>query len=73
MNGEDILLLVTMIVVAALIAFVPALQRFRVRTLRAVHWNSLADWHQKHFDVLVSVARTLMVIVIIVCFILLLQ
>lgn len=41
----------------AMVPFVPAIMRLRIRILRFFHWRWLADLHQNHFDGFVLSAR----------------
>lgn len=49
------------IVIAAilivLISIVPGIVRLRIKIFRKLKWNCLANFHEKHFDQLVIIAR----------------
>lgn len=47
-------------ILLGLIPLVPQLLRLRIRALRFIHWQRLADWHQRNFATLVVVLRIVM-------------
>lgn len=61
---SDVLItLIVAAIVLILIPLTPHLMHLRIRMLRALHWDSMAGWHERHFRGLVLGARIAMVIV----------
>jgi len=50
-------------IVLGLIPLVPQLVRLRIRALRFIHWQRLANWHERNFDVLVVAVRIIMAVI----------
>jgi len=59
-----VFLFVIAVLLIVLIPIAPKMLKVRIAVFRKLKWNSLADFHEKHFDQLVIVARTIMVLVI---------
>ena len=45
-----------------LIPFAPGMMRLRIKLLRWLRWNCLADFHQRHFKGIVLAARIIMLV-----------
>ncbi len=55
------------LVILALVSVVPYMLDLRIRVLRFLRWNSLADWHERHVaGLIVGVRITLAIIGLIV-------
>lgn len=62
-------LLITVIMII-LIPVSPRMIRFRIKVLRILKWNSLADFHERHFAQIVTIARTVIVLIVILLMVL---
>ena len=60
--------LIAGVILLAVVPLVPKFVRLRIRALRFVHWYCLADWHERHFKVLVPVVRIIMAVIAAVLF-----
>ncbi|MDX9858746.1 MAG: hypothetical protein RBT76_13225 [candidate division Zixibacteria bacterium] len=62
------------LLILALVPVVPNILNLRIRVLRFLRWNSLADWHERHVaGLIVGVRITLAIVGLIVLTIGLLQ
>ena len=62
---ELLLFLFIAVIMIILFPFVPRMIRFRIKVLRILKWNSLADFIEKHFAQSVIIVRTLIVLIVI--------
>ena len=44
--------------------------RLRIKVLRILKWNRLADFHERHFAQIVTIARTVIVLIVILLMVL---
>jgi hypothetical protein len=65
MMEELLLFLLISVIMIILIPVFPRMIRFRIKVLRILKWNSLADFHERHFSQIVIIARTVIVLIII--------
>jgi hypothetical protein len=65
MMEELLLFLLIAVTMIILIPVFPQMIRFRIKVLRILKWNSLADFHERHFAQIVTIARTVIVLIII--------
>ena len=65
MMEELLLFLLIAVIMIILIPVFPQMIRFRIKILRILRWNSLADFHERHFAQIVSIARTVIVLIVI--------
>lgn len=54
---EHVLFFIAAAVLLALIPLVPSMMRLRIAVLRWLHWNWLAQLHERHFDGFTLAAR----------------
>jgi len=57
-----LLIAVTMII---LIPLVPRMMQIRIKVFRMLKWRAIADFHGRHFGQIVTIVRTIIVIIII--------
>ena len=62
---ELLLFLLIAGIMIILIPVFPRMIRFRIKILRILKWNSLADFHERHFAQIVTIARTVIVLIVI--------
>jgi hypothetical protein len=62
---ERLFFLLIAVVMIILIPLVPRIIQFRIKLLRMLKWNCLADFHGKNFVQLVMIARIVMALIII--------
>jgi len=62
---ERLFFLLIVVVIIILILLVPRIIQFRIKVLRMLKWNCLADFHGKYFDQLVIIVRIIMALIII--------
>jgi len=65
MMEELLLFLLIAVIMIILIPVFPRMIRFRIKILRILKWNSLADFHERYFAQIVTIARTVMVLIVI--------
>ena len=61
--AQDVALISFAILLFVLIPLVPKLVIIRIRFLRWVKWNKIADWHERNSVRLVPVIRSVMFVV----------
>ncbi len=61
--AQDIALISFAILIFLLIPIVPKLVGIRIRFLRWLKWNKLADWHERNIPILTPVIRSVMFVV----------
>ncbi len=52
------------ILLTVFIPIVPKMLKVRIAVFQKLKWNSLANFHEKYFDQLVIIARTVMAVII---------
>ena len=67
---EFLLFLLITAIMIILIPVSPRMIRFRIKVLRILKWNSLADFHERHFAQIVTIARTVIVLIVILLMVL---
>lgn len=67
---EKVFFISAAFIMAVLIIIVPQMMSLRIRVLRWIHWNRLADWHQRNFKKLVVVVRIMIAAIIAILIIL---
>jgi len=67
---ELLLFLLITVIMIILIPVSPRMIRFRIKVLRILKWNSLADFHERHFAQIVTIARTVIVLIVILLMVL---
>ena len=67
---ELLLFLLITAIMIILIPVSPRMIRFRIKVLRILKWNSLADFHERHFAQIVTIARTVIVLIVILLMVL---
>ena len=70
MMEELLLFLLIAAIIIILIPVFPRMIRLRIKVLRILKWNSLADFHERHFAQIVTIARTVIVLIVILLMIL---
>ena len=70
MMEELLLFLLITVIMIILIPVSPRMIRFRIKVLRILKWNSLADFHERHFAQIVTIARTVIVLIVILLMVL---
>jgi hypothetical protein len=65
MMEELLLFLLIAVIMIILIPVFPQMIRFRIKVLRILKWNSLADFHERNFAQIVIIARIVIVLIII--------
>jgi hypothetical protein len=68
--NEEIYYLILAALMLALIPIVPQMIRLRIAVLRVLHWNWLADVHEKDFGGWVAVVRIIMAAIALVMIVL---
>lgn len=54
------------VIIVVLIPIAPKIIRLRIAVFRKLRWNGLANFHEKYFDLLVTVVRVVMSLIIVV-------
>ena len=67
---ELLLFLLIAVIMIILIPVFPRMIKFRIKVLRILKWNSLADFHERHFAQIVIIARTVIVLIVILLMVL---
>ena len=67
---ELLLFLLIAVIMIILIPVFPRMIRFRIKVLRILKWNSLADFHERNFVQIVTIARTVIVLIVILLMVL---
>ena len=60
---KEVALIIVAILLFVLIPIVPNMVRLRVKFLRWLKWNKIADWHEKHITVLTPILRSVLVVI----------
>jgi hypothetical protein len=68
--NEQMYCIIAAVIALVLIPLVPKMICLRARVLRAVHWNSLAEWHERHLNVLVPIVRAILAAIAVVLLVL---
>lgn len=58
--AQDIALISFAILLFVLIPIVPKMFGLRIRVLRWLKWNKLADWHERNILILTPILRSIM-------------
>lgn len=67
---EFLLFLLIAVIMIILIPVFPRMIRFRIKVFRILKWNSLADFHERHFAQIVTIAQTMIVLIVILLMVL---
>lgn len=52
------------VILTVLILLLPRMVRFRIKVLRKLKWNGLANFHENYFDRLVMIVRIVMALIV---------
>ena len=58
--AQDVALIAFAILLFVLIPIVPKMVGLRIRVLRWLKWNKLADWHERNITVLTPIIRSIL-------------
>ena len=57
---QDTALIIFAIVLFLMIPFVPNMVGLRIKVLRWLKWDRIADWHERNISVLTPIVRSIM-------------
>ena len=59
---QDTALVIFALILFLLVPIVPKMVGLRIKVLRWLKWNRLADWHERNIPVLTSIIRAVMIV-----------
>lgn len=62
---DQIMYLIIAAVLGGMFFIIPQMLRLRIKVLNSIHWHSLANWHERNFDILVKALRGIFIVLII--------